>query len=321
MKNLFLLVFYILLLTAEQAQSTSEYALRFYGTGVGPPGQQDRILLAVDDNQAGDNSTPIDVGADSFTYEFWLRGRLADNATNHAGGDVEMFDYTWIEGNIILDRDVWCGTERNFGVSLAGGKIRFGVGEGDSGVGFSTTIEGSEDVLDDTWHHVAVVRNIGNGSLMIVVDGVVDFSSSLNISLNDLSYPDAGIPVTGDCSTGQLTDYGWYLVVAAEKHDAGSAYPSYNGFMDELRIWNTARTLQEIQANRFRVIDNNTPGLVGHYRFESGSGTAVIDSSAAGAPTGQLIAGVAANGEWVSRVDDINNTAPLSDVIFADGFQ
>ncbi len=310
-----------LLLATTTVKPTSEHALRFYGTGVGPPGQQDRILLAIDDNQPGDQSTPIDVGAGSFTYEFWLRGRLQDNPTNHSGGDVEVFDYTWIEGNIILDRDVWCGTERNFGVSLAGGKIRFGVGEGDSGVGFSTTIEGSEDVLDDQWHHVAVVRDVTLGSLMIVVDGVVDFSSSAGISHNDLSYPDVGIPVTGDCSTGQLTAYGWYLVVAAEKHDAGAAYPSFNGYVDELRIWNTARSVTEIQNQRFAVIDSDSVGLVGYYRFEEGAGTAVNDSSDAVAPAGQLVAGVQGNGQWVSRADDANNTAPLSGVIFADGFE
>ena len=37
-------------------------------------------------------------------------------------------------------------------------------------------------------------------------------------------------------------------MVAAEKHDAGAAYPSYSGFADEFRIWNVARTAGEIAA-------------------------------------------------------------------------
>ncbi len=36
------------------------------------------------------------------------------------------FDFNWIDGNIILDRDVWCGSERKYGISIAGGFVRFG---------------------------------------------------------------------------------------------------------------------------------------------------------------------------------------------------
>jgi hypothetical protein len=302
---------------AEAQTSGSEYALRFYGTGVGPPDQQDRIRLPVDDNVPGAGSSPIDVGASSFTLELWLRGRLADNATTNAGGDVELFDYSWIDGNIILDRDVWCGTANAFGVSLAGGLVRFGVDSGDTGC-CNDTIEGSENVLDDAWHHVAVVRDAVEGSLAIFVDGIEDFRGSAGISTVDLSYPDSGVPVTGNCDNGQLTPYGWYLVVAAEKHDAGPAYPSFNGYVDELRIWNVARSEAAIAADRFLVLPAATPGLVGYYRFEEGSGTVVGDSSGAGAPDGELIAGVAGNGEWVSGPGE---TAPVGEALFADGFE
>ena len=174
----------------------SDFALRFFGTGVGPPGQQDRILLPVDDNVAGAGSSVIDVGASSFTFELWLKGRLADNATTNAGGDVELFDYSWIDGNIFLDRDVWCGTANAFGASLAGGLVRFGVDSGDAGFS-NDTIEGSINVLDESWHHVALVRDAVRGDLAIIVDGVEDFRGSPGFSTADLSYPDAGVPVTG----------------------------------------------------------------------------------------------------------------------------
>lgn len=302
---------------AAAGGSGSQHALRFYGTGVGPPGQQDRIRLPVDDNVPGAGSSTIDVGATGFTLELWLRGRLADNPTPNAGGDVEQPDYSWIDGNIVLDRDVWCGTANAFGVSLAGGLVRFGVNTGDQGC-CASTIEGSENVLDDAWHHVAVVRDAAEGSLAIFVDGTEDFRGSPGVSTADLSYPDAGVPVTGDCGTGQLTPYGWYLVVAAEKHDAGPAFPSFAGWVDELRIWNVARTGAEIAADRFRVLPPGTPGLVGSYRFEEGGGTLVADSSGAGAPAGELIAGVAGNGEWVSGP---GQTAPVGEVLFSDGFE
>ncbi|REJ76700.1 MAG: hypothetical protein DWQ30_17410 [Acidobacteria bacterium] len=306
------------------AAQTSAHALRFHGTGVGPPGQQDRILLPVDDNQPGTGgNTPIDVGDGDFTIEWWMRGRLEDNQSTGLGGDVESFDYSWIDGNILLDRDVWCGTARAFGVSIRGGRVAFGTDTGDGGGDFSNTIEGSELVLDDTWHHVAVVRDASDGRKRIYVDGQLDFTSSPT-SFEDLSYPDAGVPVTGNCGTGQLTPYGWYLVVAAEKHDAGPAYPSYAGYFDELRLWSTARSASQIAQTWDRLVEPSSPGLVGMYRLEEGSGVVVSDGSVAGSPDGDLRAGVAGNGEWVSAAVDPANTAPivgLVDLIFADGFE
>ena len=165
------------------------------------------------------------------------------------------------------------------------------------------------------------VRDAALGHLTIVVDGEEDFRGSAGVSTSDLSYPDAGIPVTGDCGTGQLTPYGWYLVVAAEKHDAGASYPSFNGFVDELRIWTLARSESEIAASRLAVLPPSTPGLVGSYRFEEGAGTTVSDSSGLASPSGELRSGVAGNGQWVSRLDDPANTAPIGIGLFADGFE
>ena len=311
--------------SALEAQ-LSDHALRFYGTGVGPPGQQDRVLIPVDDNVAGTGSSPIDVGSGSFTLEWWMRGALADNTTSNGGGDVHVYDYSWIDGNIILDRDVWCGTQNAWGVSIAGGFVRFGVDAGDAGGGWTSTIEGDVDVLDGAWHHVAVVRDAAVGQLRIVVDGVLDFETATgDAHVLDLSYPDAGVAVTpGNCDPGQLTPYGWYLVIAAEKHDAGAAYPSYAGFFDELRIWNTARTVEQVAANRFVDLPAQT-GLVGEYRFEEGTGTIVGDTSGAAeaSPDGDLIAGSSGNGEWMARIDDPFNTAPIGSatLIFVDGFE
>lgn len=312
----------ILILGASTALAQeSQHALRFYGTGVGPPGQQDRVLIAQDDNAAGpDASQPSDIGNGDFTIEFWLRGTLIDNQAAATAGDVERFDYAWIEGNIIVDRDIWCSSGRKYGISLRGGLVSFGTSFGD-GADSEHTMEGSQNVLDNQWHHVTVVRNAGTGYKRIYVDGVLDFESSAGVSMADLSYPNDGIPVTGNCNTGQLTPYGWFLVLAAEKHDAGAAYPSFAGYMDELRLWSVARTAQQIANSYNQLVASNETGLVGWYRFEEGSGTVIADSSDAGSASGTLIAGTSGNGEWVSRSADPMNTAPIGNSVFADGFE
>jgi hypothetical protein len=270
----------------------NRFALRFYGTGTG---QQDRVRIPIDDNLnlATNASAPCDVGAGSFTVEFWCRGVLASNLSS-ASREGSFPDERWIEGNIIVDRDIWGDSARDWGISLAGGRVRFGTGAGHGpGANSPNTLEGTVNVLDGAWHHVACVRDAGSGAKRIYVDGALDFASANGVSTADLSYPDQGV-------ANPATLWGPYIVIAAEKHDAGSAYPSFNGWFDELRVWNLARSAGEIAASRSLILATNTPGLVGYYRFEEGAGTVVRDRSGAGSPPGELIAGVPGNGEWVT---------------------
>jgi glucose/arabinose dehydrogenase len=296
----------------DALSSASGHALRFYGTGAG---QQDRVRIPIDDDAPGaDASSPCDVGGGSFTIDLWMRGRAADNPSAGGGGDREWSDFRWIDGNIILDRDIWGGSEAKYGISIAGGRVRFGTGRGADGSDSQNTIEGSIDVLDDAWHHVAVVRDASTGRKRIYVDGLLDFESSAGASRADLSYPDAGVP-------GQLTPWGPFIVLAAEKHDAGPEYPSFDGFIDELRIWSVALSAERILAVHDRVLPSGEPGLVGYYRFEEGSGTAVADSSGAGSPAGELIAGVPGNGEWAAAAAGEANVAPVSSGPLPVGFR
>lgn len=290
----------------------SEFAVRFHGTG---QNQQDRIRIPIDDDAPGpDASAPCDVGAGSFTIELWLRGRLEDNgASGNGGGDVETADERWIDGNIFFDRDIWGPSDRDFGASLAGGHVRFGTGAGDSGDDLANTIEGSVQVLDDAWHHVALVRDAATGIKSIWVDGVLDFQSSAGASDADLSYPDDGVP-------GSVTQWGPYIVLGAEKHDAGPSYPSFDGFMDQVRVWAVARTAAEIAATWNREVLPGDVGLVADWRLERGAGTEVFDLSSAASPAGELIADQPGNGEWVSRLDSASNVAPIQGGSLPAGF-
>ena len=53
----------------------------------------------------------------------------------------------------------------------------------------------------------------------------------------------------------------------------------FAGQIDELRIWNTARTQAEIKANMFnKNLANDASGMVAYYRFNEGSGTTAANS-------------------------------------------
>jgi len=54
---------------------------------------------------------------------------------------------------------------------------------------------------------------------------------------------------------------------------------SFDGVMDEVRIWNVARTQSEIQANKDNTLLGNESGLVGYWKFDEGTGQVVSDST------------------------------------------
>ncbi|MBM3667645.1 MAG: hypothetical protein FJW90_09250 [Actinobacteria bacterium] len=76
----------------------------------------------------------------------------------------------------------------------------------------------------------------------------------------DISCPDDGVP-TDSCG-GPCTWSDPFLVIGAEKHDAGSAYPSFHGWVDELRLSTRLRYTRAFSPpdGRFRV-DAGTAAL------------------------------------------------------------
>ena len=205
----------VLVAAAVFAFSPAAFAaasLRFHGNG---SGDVDRVKIAVDDSTNSNPGPPADVGAADFTLEFWMMATAPDNS---AGPIACGGNKNWKNGNVLFDRDR-TGADRNYGVAIAGGKIVFGVaGDGTS----DRTLCGTSNVLDTRWHHVAVERRRSDGWMWIFVDGVLE--AQVDGPDGDVSYPD-------DAAAASPNDP--FLVVGAEKFDAGLAY---NGFLDEIRL-------------------------------------------------------------------------------------
>ena len=309
------------------AQSASTGAIRFFGTG---SGGQDRVRIPIDDNATGNNtSSPADVGAVGFSVDFWIKGDLAANPSA-ARAEGSYADFNWIEGNTVVDRDIWGSgnhSERDWGISIAGGYVAFGTGRGvgpSASVSFLAggnatdtlnTIHGGTPVLDGQWHHVAVVRDYVTGAKRIYVDGALDYEVS-GVTNDDLSYPDGGVTVNASSKDNP------YIVIGAEKHDAGSGYPSFNGTMDEVRVWRRALGAEEVAFLRDKVVAGHYPGLAGYWRFEEPSGTTVADSAVVGKyqnftetpanSTGTLVNNTAGNGLRVFATANAANTPSVS---------
>jgi hypothetical protein len=239
-------------LASGAAQAT---CLRFFGNGAG---DYDRVKVRLDAP-----SMPVDVGAGAFTVEWWIRAELSENTgVAQYGGDG------WIFGNIVIDRDVYGpGDFGDFGVSLSSGRVAFGVAT----QAWGHTVIGSRPVCTGQWHHVAVQREAG-GELSVWVDGVLDVR-------------EAGPPGRVDYRDFRPTSWPLsdpFLVIGAEKHDAGAAFPSYSGKFAEMRVSSVARYSLPFRRPRSRFVPDSATAAL--YRCDEGAGSVLHDSS--GAPGG-----------------------------------
>lgn len=253
------------------------HSLRFYGTG---QNDVDRVKIKLDAPEV-----PADVGKGDFTVELWLKVAAGENGAGScvAGGDG------WINGNIVLDRDVYgAGDLGDFGLSVFANGVAFGVSKGNDG----TTLCGATDVGDGTWHHVAVTRSVSTGQIRLWVDGNLDGQATG--PTGDVSY------LNGRATSWPNSDP--YLVIGAEKHDAGSAYPSFAGWVDELRLSTSVRYTAAFAPPKAKhVADAQTAAL---YHVDEGAGTTLGDSSgASGGPSdGVLAVGGPKNGpSWTGE--------------------
>ena len=107
------------------------------------------------------------------------------------------------------------------------------------------------NLTSSTWQHLAFVKDVN--SISVYIDGVIVGYSSYSGSIN---YDGSQFLRLGN----------W-----------GSGGRNWNGSIDEVRIWNTARTASEIANNYNRSISPNSTGLVAYYSFDEGTGSTSAD--------------------------------------------
>lgn len=156
---------------------------------------------------------------------------------------ADQFKTNIYDGSIIMKEN----NSNNGGFMFragAGGKLNFGIGSGTN----SSWIELSSAAVlsSSTWHHVAATYD---GSYMrLYIDGSLTDSLSATISV-------------GGSSTTPLT-LGYHPVYASR---------GWSGRIDEVRIWDTTRTVNQIKQNRNdEFCSFSTPHLVGYYKLDAG---------------------------------------------------
>lgn len=113
------------------------------------------------------------------------------------------------------------------------------------------------------WQHVAVVYDAGTREKTMYVNGQL---VSVESAPMETFVPNSdGVLVVGG---------GWY-----PSEQPGNFF---NGLMDDLRIWSTARNQSELRAAMHAQLIGDESGLEAMYTFEEGSGQTVLDRSGNG---------------------------------------
>jgi len=97
---------------------------------------------------------------DDFTVALWLK-------TTSTGGSGT----SWWQGDGLVDGEI-SGARADWGMSLLGGKLAFGIGNPDT-TAFSTGL-----INDGSWHHIAATRNNASGTVQIFIDGLLQTTAS-----------------------------------------------------------------------------------------------------------------------------------------------
>ncbi len=133
--------------------------------------------------------------------------------------------------------------------------------------GVSTTELESATVLEaEKWYHITASYDSASGVKRIYVDGRLD--AELTGLTNSIA------------ANSLAVQFG---------HTPGAAADYFDGALDEIRLWNSARTPGLITDNYTVALNGDEPGLAGYWRFDSASGTVAVDSRATVSTTTQVI--------------------------------
>jgi hypothetical protein len=110
-----------------------------------------------------------------------------------------------------------------------------------SGVSVDYTVS----LADNTWHHLAGVRS--GSSLYLYVDGV---------------------------QVGTGTAYNNASMTVFRLGNRNAIY--YQGLIDEVRIWNVARTAQQIKSGMYNTVAASSSGLLAYYKMNEGSAQKIL---------------------------------------------
>jgi len=137
----------------------------------------------------------------------------------------------------------------------------------DNFYGDLVTLESTASVPVNEWTHVSVTYNANDVKLFF--NGIEDNSTNASGTIRN-----------------SIAD----LLIGANQFGINTI-ENFSGLIDEVRVWNVARTQAQIYQDMHNQLRGDEPGLIGYWNFNEGSGTSAFDQSVYG-NNGSLQGGV-----------------------------
>ena len=218
--------------------------------------------MALDFGSAGTSyasfGNPAALKLSNFTLEMWMRRDGAGLGTDTGSGGIPNLIPLLAKGRAeseaaAVDVNYILGIRASDGVLCAD----FEEGAGGSAPSLNHPVNGSTAINTGAWHHVAATYD--GTSWKLYLDGSLEATSTV-------SQPPAS-----------ASDVPVALCSALNSTSVASGF--FDGVVDEVRIWNLARTQAEIQSTANSQITTPTGGLVARWSLDEGTGAAIGGSA------------------------------------------
>jgi len=177
---------------------------------------------------------------------------LTQTVTLEAWINVDRFANTWAP---LIYKGSGNSGERTYALWLgADGSLRLSTGDGANQD--VTTAAGLVGL--DQWQHVAGVIDRASGQMRLYVDGVESAAGAVR-------------------ATAASSSSNALLIGSASESDPTQA--AFEGTIDDVRVWNVARTATEIAAAKDAELTGAEAGLVAYLKADDAAGDQLTDSS------------------------------------------
>ncbi|MCU0849754.1 MAG: PKD domain-containing protein, partial [Candidatus Thermoplasmatota archaeon] len=200
----------------QNGMDTSNIVPGKYGDGLEFDGSDDYLDLGTSDS--------LDLGTGDFTFMVWEKSHTT----------------LYAKKAMILTNNPAAESWKGYGFGVMNNPYLIV----SQSAGSNVTLQGTTDVTDNTWHHIAYVRH--QGTCSIYVDGASDATSGL-MSVNNIT-------------NAQST------MIAYDGHYSSWCY--FDGVLDEPQLYNRALSREEINASY-----NNGIYLLSHNFTDLSDGT------------------------------------------------
>ncbi|HXU39304.1 MAG TPA: LamG-like jellyroll fold domain-containing protein [Blastocatellia bacterium] len=183
------------------------------------------------------NSASLKPGSGSWTVEFWLK---------RAGAGTGDFP------QVIGSRAWSIPLDKGWAIELDSAnsfKVSAHFADGTTGFDAPTT-QSANGTSVGTWEHWAVVFDRAGNNVVFYKNGAQDASRSVTFPTGTVDQADP-------------------ILVGADKATGGTRF--LNGTVDDIRVWNTARTAQQISDNFKLTLLGTETGLGAYWNFNNGT--------------------------------------------------